>query len=144
MIEKKRHMLKEFREFVLRGNVVDLAVAVVIGAAFSAVVTSMVEDLITPLIALVGGRSDFSALSFSVRDSEFRYGEFLTALLTFVTIAAVIFFFVVKPLNALVARLRPAPPVDEPTRRCPECLSDIPSPARRCAFCTAQVEPAAA
>ena len=137
-------MLKEFRQFVLRGNVVDLAVAVVIGAAFGAVVSSLVEDLITPLIAVIGGRTDFSDLAFSVRGSEFRYGEFLTAALTFLTIAAVIFFLVVKPLNTLVARLRPEPAVDHPTRACPECLSDIPRPARRCAFCTAEVEPAAA
>ena len=137
-------MLKEFRQFVLRGNVVDLAVAVVVGAAFGAVVASLVEDLITPFIAVIGGRTDFSDLTFSIRGSEFRYGEFLTAVLTFLTIAAVIFFLVVKPLNALVARLRPEPAVGHPTRSCPECLSDIPRPARRCAFCTAAVEPAAA
>ncbi len=134
-------MLSEFRQFVLRGNVVDLAVAVVIGAAFGAVVASMVEDLITPLIAAVAGKSDFSGLTFELRGSEFRYGEFLNALLSFFVIAAVVFFFVVKPLNTLLARLRPEPAVDQPTRACPECLSDIPAPARRCAFCTAEVAP---
>lgn len=137
-------MLKEFRQFVLRGNVVELAVAVVIGAAFGAVVTSLVEDLVTPLIAVIGGRTDFSDLAFTVRGSAFRYGEFLTAMITFLSIAAVIFFFVVKPLNALTARLRPEPAIDHPTRPCPECLSDIPGPARRCAFCTAEVTPAPA
>ena len=136
-------MLKEFRQFVLRGNVVDLAVAVVIGAAFGAVVTSMVEDLITPLVAALGGQSDFSDLEVDLRGSQLRYGEFLTALLSFLVVAAVVFFFVVKPLNALVARLRPEPAVDHPTRACPECLSDIPRPARRCAFCTAEVGEAA-
>ena len=138
------HVLKEFRQFVLRGNVVDLAIAVVIGAAFGAVVTSMVEDLITPLVAAIGGKSDFSDLTLGIRDSEIRYGEFLTALLSFLVVSAVVFFFVVKPLNALLARLRPEPAVDQPTRACPECLSDIPAPARRCAFCTAEVAPQAA
>ncbi len=134
-------MLTEFRQFVLRGNVVDLAVAVVIGAAFGAVVSSMVEDLITPLVAAIGGRSDFSDLAVKVRGSEVRYGEFLTALLSFLVVSAVVFFFVVKPLNTLLARLRPEPAVDRPTRACPECLSDIPGPARRCAFCTAESAP---
>ena len=135
-------VLKEFRDFVMRGNVVDLAVAVVIGAAFGAVVNAVVEDLITPLIAAVGGKSDFASLSFTINDSEFRYGDLINKLLTFVIVAAVVFFLVVKPLNALMARLRPERPVDRPTRACPECLSDIPHAARRCAFCTAEVAPA--
>jgi large conductance mechanosensitive channel len=97
-------MLKEFRDFALRGNVIDLAVAVVIGAAFGAVVTSMVEDIFTPLIAALGGEQDFSGLKFTINGSEFRYGEFFNAVLSFVTIAAVIFFAVIKPLNALAAR----------------------------------------
>ena len=135
-------MLKEFRDFVMRGNVVDLAVAVVIGAAFGAVVNSAVTDLITPLIAAVGGEPSFDALSFTFNGSEVSYGRFLNQLLTFLLIAAVVFFLVVKPLNAVMARLRPERPVDEPTRACPECLSDIPRAARRCAFCTAEVAPA--
>src|SRR5687767_11225550 len=103
-------MLKEFRDFVLRGNVVDLAVAVVIGAAFGAVVTSMVENLITPLIAAIGGEPDFSALSFTINGSEFNYGAFLNAVIAFVLVAAVIFFVVIKPLNAVMAHLKPERP----------------------------------
>jgi large conductance mechanosensitive channel len=132
-------MLKEFRDFVLRGNVVDLAVAVVIGAAFGAVVTSMVENLITPLIAAIGGEPDFGALSFTINGSEFGYGAFLNAVIAFVLIASVVFFLVIKPLNAVMAHMKPERPVDQPTRECPECMSDIPVRARRCAFCTAQV-----
>jgi large conductance mechanosensitive channel len=134
-------MLKEFRDFVMRGNVVDLAVAVVIGAAFTQVVNAVVTDVITPLIgALTGGGDAFFAdKSFTVNGSEFLYGDLINQLLTFVIVAAVVFFFVVKPLNALMARLRPERPVDRPTRDCPECLSSIPEAARRCAFCTAEV-----
>ncbi len=132
-------MLNDFRDFVLRGNVVDLAVAVVIGAAFGAVVNAVVEDLVTPLIAAIGGEPDFDRLSFTINESVFRYGDLINKLLTFLIVAAVVFFAVVKPLNALMARLRPERPVDRPTRECPECLSDIPQEARRCAFCTAQV-----
>ena len=112
-------MLKEFREFILRGNLVDLAVAVVIGTAFTAVVTSMVEDLITPLIAAIGGEPDFSALSFTINGSEFRYGDFINALIAFLIIATVVFFFVIKPVNALLSRLRTEPPVAEETRPVP-------------------------
>ena len=141
-------LLKEFRDFVLRGNVVDLAVAVVIGAAFGALVTSMVEDIFTPLIAAVGGEPDFGDLGFTVNGARFRYGEFLNALIAFLIISAVVFFFVVKPLNRLSEELRPGKPVDTPTRTCPECESDIPATARRCAFCTSEVptspEPSAA
>ena len=132
-------MVREFRDFVLRGNVVDLAVAVVIGAAFGAVVASLVENLITPLIGAIGGQPDFSRLSFEINGSRFGYGEFLNALISFLLIAAVVFFLVVKPLNGLMARLRPEQPVAEPTCECPECLSSIPRQARRCAFCTAQL-----
>jgi large conductance mechanosensitive channel len=135
-------LLKEFREFILRGNLVDLAVAVVIGTAFTAVVTSMVEDLITPLIAAIGGEPDFSALIFTVNGSEFRYGDFINALLTFLIVASVVFFLVIKPVNALLSAMRTEPPVAEQTHQCPECLSEIPVQARRCAFCTAQVAPA--
>jgi large conductance mechanosensitive channel len=135
-------MLRDFREFVLRGNVVDLAIAVVLGVAFAAVITALVEGLITPLIAALGGQPDFSALTFTVNESTFRYGVFLNALISFLIVAAVIFFLVVKPVNALMERRRTEPPVDEPVRACPECLSDIPAAARRCAFCTAEVGPA--
>src|SRR4051794_25517765 len=99
----------------------------------------MVSDLVTPLIAAIGGKPDFSALSFTIHGSTFRYGDFLNALLSFLIIAAVVFFLVIKPVNALLARYRTEPPVAEDTRACPECLSDIPNAARRCAFCTAEV-----
>jgi large conductance mechanosensitive channel len=135
-------MLKEFRDFILRGNVVELAVAVVIGAAFGAVVTAFVADLVTPLLGAIGGKPDFSGLTFSINSSKFLYGHFLNALIAFLSIAAVIFFFVVRPLNTLMARLKPGKPVDTPTRACPECVSDIPVSASRCAFCTTQVSPA--
>ena len=129
-------MLRDFRDFVLRGNVVELAVAVVIGAAFGALVTQFVGSFITPLIAAIGGKPDFGDLAFTVNGSRFTYGLFINALLSFLIIAAVVFFFVVRPVNALMARLRPEQPVDRPTRECPECLSSIPADARRCSFCT--------
>jgi large conductance mechanosensitive channel len=132
-------MIGEFREFILRGNLVDLAVAVVIGTAFTVLVTALVEDLITPLIAAIGGEPDFSNLSFTINGSEFRYGEFLNALLSFLLIALVVFFLVIKPVNALMNRFSAEPPVDEETRSCSECLSEIPTAARRCAFCTSEV-----
>ena len=135
-------MLKEFRDFIARGNLVDLAVAVVIGTAFGAVVTALVADFVTPLIAAIGGQPDFSGLSFAINESEFRYGHFLNALISFLIIAAVVFFFVIKPVNALLDRLKTEPAVAEETRPCPDCLSEIPKAARRCAFCTAQVGPA--
>ena len=131
--------MSDFKAFLLRGNLVDTAVGIVIGLAFAAVITAFVGDLITPLIAAIGGNPDFSALSFTINKSHFLYGAFLNALITFVVIAAVIFFFVVKPVNALMARRKAGPPVDETTRECPECLSEIPIAARRCAFCTAVV-----
>ena len=132
-------MLKEFRDFILRGNVVELAVAVVIGAAFGALVAALVSSFITPLIAAIGGKPDFSALAFTSNGSRFTYGVFLNALISFLIVAAVIFFFVVRPLNRLMTRLKPEPAVDRVVRPCPECLSDIPEEARRCAFCTAEV-----
>ena len=137
-------MLREFRDFILRGNVVDLAVAVVIGAAFGAVVTSLVENIITPIIAAIGGQPDFSALDFTINDSVFRYGAFLNAVISFLIIAAVIFFLVVKPMNALLSRRKAATAEVEPTQKCPECMSDIPIGARRCAFCTTILEGRAA
>ena len=135
-------MFKGFKEFILRGNVVDLAVAVVIGAAFGAVVTAFVADIVTPLIAAIGGKPDFSNLAFHINGSTFKYGAFFNAVISFLIIAAVIFFFVVRPLNTLMARRRPEPAVDRVVRPCPECLSDIPEEARRCAFCTAEVRTA--
>src|SRR6476659_1950148 len=135
-------MIKEFKDFILRGNVIDLAVAVVIGAAFGAVVTAFVASFITPLIAAIGGKPDFSTLAFTINGSKFTYGAFFNALLSFLIIAAVVFFFVVRPLNALMSRFKPEPSVDRVTRECPECLSDIPEEAHRCAFCTAEVRAA--
>jgi large conductance mechanosensitive channel len=137
-------ILKEFRAFILRGNLVDLAVAVVIGTAFTAVVTALVRDLITPLVAAIFGEPLFDTLSFSINGSRFAYGDFLNALLTFLIVAAIVFFLVVKPVNLLMARLRTEPDVDTPTRGCPECLSQIPVAAHRCAFCTSEVPPVAA
>jgi len=133
--------MKDFKEFLLRGNLVELAVAVVLGVAFAALVDSFVEDLVTPLIAALGGKQDFSALTFTINDSVFRYGAFVNALLSFLIIAAVVYFFVVKPVNALMARRKSGGPLDESTRECPECLSSVPAAARRCAFCTAQLSP---
>ena len=136
-------LLKEFRTFLLRGNLVDMAVGIVIGIAFAALVSAFVADLITPIIAAIAGKHDFSSLSFTIHKSRFLYGDFINALITFVSIAAAVFFFVVKPVNALMARRKTEPPVDETVRACPECLSEIPSAARRCAFCTAQLAPVA-
>src|SRR4051812_7260027 len=124
-------LLTEFRQFILRGNLVDLAVAVVIGTAFTALVGAFVKDVITPLLAAIGGKPDFADLAFTINGSRFAYGDFLNALLSFVIIAAVVFFGVVKPVNSLLERLRSEPAVDTPVRPCPECLSDIPAGARR-------------
>ena len=132
-------MLKEFREFVVRGNLVDLAVAVVIGTAFAAVVKELTESFITPLIAALGGQPDFGALMFTINGSTFTYGQFFNALVNFAIVAAVVFFLVVKPTNHLMDRFKQ--PVPEDDRECPECLSVIPKAARRCAHCTAQVQP---
>jgi len=127
--------MKGFKEFLLRGNVVDLAVGVVIGVAFGAVVTAFVKDLVTPLIAALGGQPDFSTLYFTINNSKFMYGDFINATLAFVVVAAVIYFFVVLPVNALVERSRKEPPADPTTKKCPECLSVIPIAAKKCAFC---------
>ncbi len=128
--------MKGFRTFLLRGNVVDLAVGVVIGIAFGVVITAFVKDLVTPLIAAIGGKPDFASLSFTINNSKFLYGDFINALLGFALIAAVIYYFVVLPINALVARSRKEPPADPTTKKCTECLSEIPIGAKRCAFCT--------
>ena len=137
-------ILKEFRAFILRGNLVDLAIAIVIGTAFTAVVNALVRDLITPLIAAIFGEPNFDALAFTINGSRFAYGDFLNALLTFLIVAAVVFFLVVRPVNVFMARMRTEPDVDTPTRGCPECLSQIPVAARRCAFCTSEVPPVSA
>jgi len=130
-------MLKGFKQFLLRGNVIDLAVAVVMGGAFGKVVTALVEDLINPIIAAVVGKPDFSQIVFTMNGSKFKLGDFLNALVAFVLISAAVYFFVVLPVNAIVARARrgEAPP-DPTTKKCPECLSDVPIGAKRCAFCT--------
>jgi large conductance mechanosensitive channel len=128
-------MLKGFRDFLLRGNVVDLAVAVVIGVAFTAVVNSIVTNLITPIIALAGGAPDFSA----IRTGPILWGNILNDVLTFLITAAAVYFVLVVPVNRVMARYRPATPPPVTTRRCPECLSEIPLEARRCAYCTAEI-----
>jgi len=131
-------MFAGFKKFLLRGNVVDLAVAVVIGAAFGAVITSFVTDILTPLIAAIGGKPDFSALVLTINNSAIRYGVFLNALISFLLIAAAIYFVVVAPLNAWTERRqRGQAPADPTTKSCPECVSTIPIAARRCPQCTA-------
>jgi large conductance mechanosensitive channel len=128
--------MRGFKAFLLRGNVVDLAVGVVIGIAFGAVITAFVKDLVTPLIAALFGKPDFSNFSFTINNSKFLYGEFVNAVVAFVIIGAVLYFFVVMPYTALVARSHKEPPADPTTKKCTECLSEIPIDARRCAFCT--------
>lgn len=133
--------MKGFRNFILRGNVVDLAVAVVIGAAFGAIVTAFVKDLITPLIAAIGGEPDFSNIYFTINKSKFMIGDFINSIVSFLIIAAVIYFLVVLPVNKLMERFKPqVTPAPETTRDCPYCTSKIPKAATRCPFCTAQIE----
>lgn len=134
--------MKGIREFILRGNLVDLAVAVVIGAAFGAVVSALVKDFITPLIAAVGGKPDFGDLAFTINHSRFAYGDFVNALVSFLIVAAVLYFLVVRPVAALLERLAPKPPL-APLRTCPECLSEVPQDALRCRYCTAALADAA-
>ena len=131
--------VREFRAFLLRGNVVDLAVGIVIGVAFGALVSALVADLITPLIAAIFGKPDFSTMYFVVHNSKFTYGHFLNAVISFVLIAAAVFYFVVLPMQALIARSRKEPPADPSTKKCPECLSEIPLEAHRCAYCTSEI-----
>jgi large conductance mechanosensitive channel len=129
--------MKGFKEFILRGNVMDLAVAVVIGAAFTAVVTALVKDLLTPLIAAIAGAPDFSGIALTVNGSKLLIGDFLNAVIAFLMLATVVYFFVVLPMNSLMARLKRGEVAPDPTtKKCPECLSEIPLGARRCAFCT--------
>ncbi|MGH7761847.1 MAG: large conductance mechanosensitive channel protein MscL [Candidatus Dormibacteraceae bacterium] len=128
--------MRGFKTFLLRGNVVDLAVAVVVAVAFGLVVTAFVKDLVTPLIAALFGKPDFGALTFTINNSKFLYGDFINAVVSFIIVAAVIYFFVVVPYTALLARSRKEPPADPTTKKCTECESEIPMGARRCAFCT--------
>ena len=132
-------MLKGFKEFVFRGNVVDLAVAVVIGGAFGGVVTAFVKDLLTPLIAAIAGKPDFSGLSFTINNSKFLYGEFINAVVAFLLVATAVYFFIVTPMRAVMERLTPKAAPEPTTQKCPECLSEIPIGARRCAHCTSVI-----
>lgn len=134
-------MLKGFKDFILRGNVVDMAVGVVIGAAFGSIVASLVSDLITPLIGAIAKVPDFSSLTFTINESKFAVGNFINHLISFVLLAAVVYFFVVTPINMLMARSKKSPEKSAARRGCPECLSAIPLGAKRCAFCTASVTP---
>ncbi len=128
--------MKGFKQFLLRGNVVDMAVGIVIGAAFGTVVTGFVKDLLTPFIAALVKQPDFSALTFTINGSKFLYGEFINALLSFLIIASAVYFFVVLPMNTLIARMRKEPPANPTTKICPECKMEIPIDARRCGHCT--------
>lgn len=133
-------MLNGFKQFILRGNVVDLAVGIVVGAAFTAVVNAFVKDLLTPLIGIAGAVPNFSGLTFSINGSSFSYGDFVNAVISFVIDAAAIYFFVVTPINKLTQRMHSHDkPADPTTKKCPECLSEIPLKATRCAFCTAKL-----
>jgi large conductance mechanosensitive channel len=135
-------VLKDFKQFILRGNLVDLAVAVVIGVAFAAVVSSLVKDLITPLVAAIFGKQNFDSLKFTVNGSTFHYGNFIDALLSFIIVAVVVFFLVIIPTTKLMHRMGMAPDEEPPRRPCPECLTEIPAAASRCPAFTAQVGPA--
>ena len=133
-------MLSGFKQFILRGNVVDMAVGVVIGAAFATVVSAFTKDLLTPFLAALVGKPDFSYIGFTIRGTAFPVGDFINAAISFLLVAAAVYFFVVVPVNALVSRMRKAPaPADPTTKKCPECLSEIPIDARRCAHCAQPV-----
>ncbi len=132
-------MLKGFKQFILRGNVVDLAVGVVIGASFGTVVNSLVKDILTPLISAIFKAPDFSGLSFTINGSSFMYGNFINALIAFVIVAAAVYFFVVTPINTLISKTRKEKPLDPTTKKCSECLSEIPLEAKKCAYCTSSL-----
>ncbi len=136
-------LLTEFKEFILRGNVVSLAVAVLVATAFGAVVKSLTDNIITPFIGMFGGTPDFSGLTFSINDSEYRYGQFINDIIYFLIVAAIIFFFIIKPMNTLIERSKRETPPDPEEKKCPECLSNIPLAATRCKFCTVE-QPAVA
>jgi large conductance mechanosensitive channel len=134
--------MRGFKQFMMRGNVVELAVAVVVGGAFGAVVTALVKDLITPLIAAIFGKPDFSAIFFTIHNSRFPVGDFINALVAFLMVGSAVYFLVVLPINALTARMRRGEAAPDPTtKKCPECLSEVPIAARRCAFCTSALLP---
>lgn len=133
-------MLKGFRDFILRGNIIDLAVAVVIGGAFGQIVSALVRDIITPLIGVIGGQPNFSNIVFTINGSKFLVGDFLNALISFLIISAVIYFFIVAPMNRLMKKLKHNEKIDQVDKTCPECLSQIPLKATRCKFCTAVVK----
>jgi large conductance mechanosensitive channel len=133
-------MFKEFKQFLLRGNVVDLAVGVVIGASFSAVVAAFVSDILTPFIAAIVKVPDFGGLKFALNGSQFAYGHFLNAIISFVLVATAVFFFVIKPINILISKSRKDSPIDPTTKRCKECLSEIPLAAKRCSHCAQLAE----
>jgi large conductance mechanosensitive channel len=135
--------LKDFKAFILRGNVVDLAIGLVIGAAFGTVVAALVKDLLTPLIAAIGGQPNFGGLYFTINNSKFLYGDFINAIIAFIILAAVIFFLVVRPMNALVQRSHKEPPADPTIRDCPYCFTPIKTQATRCSYCTSEVTPIA-
>ena len=132
-------MLKDFKQFLLRGNVVDLAIGVVIGASFGSIVNALVSDLLNPLISAIAKIPDFSGLSFTINDSKFLYGHFINTLISFILVAASVFFFVVKPMNLLIKRMRKEPPADDSKKKCAECLSEIPKDAKRCLYCAQPV-----
>jgi large conductance mechanosensitive channel len=132
-------MLKGFKEFILRGNVIDLAVGVVVGAPFNTVVSSLVKDLFTPFIAAIVKQPNFSALTFTIHGSQFLYGDFVNAIVSFLIVAVAVYFFVVLPINTLTKKLHKGPPPEGTTKKCPQCLSDIPKAATRCAYCTSTV-----
>lgn len=129
-------MIQDFKKFLLRGNVVDLAVGVVVGAAFGTVVSALVADILTPFIAAIARVPDFGGSFFTINGSKFMYGHFINAIISFVLVAGAVFFFIVKPMNMLIARSRREPPADPTTRKCPECMSEIPINAKRCMYCT--------
>lgn len=133
-------MFKGFKQFILRGNVIDLAVGVVIGAAFGSIVSSLVKDILTPLIGAIAKVPDFSGLKFTLNGSQFMLGSFLNALISFLLISTAVYFFIVTPMNALVARTRKEPSTDPTTKKCPKCFSEINIKSTRCAFCTSELE----
>lgn len=133
-------MLKGFRDFILRGNVLDLAVAVVVGGAFNSIVQALVKDMITPFISAIGGQRDFSTYYFTINNSKFMYGDFVNAVISFVIIAAVVYFFIVTPMNKLLARVKKGEKVDPSEKQCPFCLSQVPIKATKCKFCTSKLE----
>lgn len=130
-------MLKGFKQFILRGNVIDLAIGVVIGAAFGTVVSSLVQDILNPFISAIFKSPDFSGLSFSVNGSQFMYGNFINAVISFLVVAFAVYFFIITPVNKLISYTKKdKESIDPSTKKCPECLSEIPIDAKKCAFCT--------